>query len=217
MKDAQVCELCYAEWSIEPIVRRACEEQTQYMPSDLNIASQYTPHVPSFPSRIVRRGPERRSRFGLSVRVRTFIKLAELDKALTDGADPRESRELALRAQQLAKPRKRIRFARAIERVVADVGVPGPQILLGVYGRGPVLKNRVLLRALADRLRAEAPVSLRGLAMVDLLLYRSDGPLYGAESAVQLERAVVTVLRALEPETVDPGLALSPAPEKSDA
>lgn len=187
------------------------------MPSDLTTASQHTPHVPSFPSRTVRGGPERLPRFGLSVRLRTFIKRAELDEALTDGADPRESWELALRAQQLAKRRTRIRFARAIERIVDHVASPEPQILLGVYRRGPVLKNCVLLLALADRLRAEAPVRLRGLAMADLLLYCGDSPLYGAESAVELERVLSAVLRALEPETVDPILAPSRVPDTGNA
>lgn len=187
------------------------------MASDLNIATPCTSLVPSRRWWAVRHGPERPPRFGLGVRVRAFIKLAELDQALAGDADPRESRELALRAHQLAKPGKRIRFARAIERVVSDVGSPEPQILLGVYRRGPVLKNRVLLRALADRLRAEAPVRLRGLAMVDLLLYRSDGPLYGAQSAVQLERELADILRALEPETVDPLMSVSRAPDSSEA
>ncbi len=187
------------------------------MAPDFNIATPYTSLVPSRRWWTARRDPERPPRFGLGVRVRAFIKLAELDQALAEGADPRESRELALRAQQLAKPAKRIRFARAIERVVSDVGSPEPQILLGVYRRWPVLKNRVLLRALADRLRAEAPVRLRGLAMVDLLLYRSDGPLYGAQSALQLEQALVEVLRALEPEAVDPVLSVSRAPDSNDA
>jgi hypothetical protein len=187
------------------------------MASDLNIPTPYTSLVPSARWRTVRHGRERPPRFGLGVRMRAFIKRAELDGVLADGADPRESPELALRAHQLAKPDKRIRFARAIERVVSDAGSPEPQILLGVYRRDPVLKNRLLLRALADRLRAGAPVRLRGLAMVDLMLYRSDGPLYGAQSAVQLEREVADVVRALEPEPVDPVLSLSRARDSSEA
>lgn len=181
------------------------------MPSDLNTASQYTPHIPSFPTHADHSAA--RHRFGLGVRLRTFLKVAELDRALTEGADPQESRELALRARQLARPGKRARFARAIERVVADVGSPRPPLLLGVYRRGPVLHNRALLRALAERLRAEAPVRLRGLAMVDLLLYCNDGPLYGAESDVELEYELTTALRALEPETANPGDGLSPVSE----
>jgi hypothetical protein len=130
---------------------------------------------------------------------------------LAQGADPREGRELALRARQLTTPRKRTGFARAIERIIHDVGSPLPQIPLGVYRRGPVLKNRVLLRALADRLRAEAPVRVRGLAMVDLLLFCGNSPLYGAESSVQLGREIASVLTALEPQIADPGLGLSRA------
>jgi hypothetical protein len=215
--EGRLSELAVAGWSFEPIVRRSIEEQTDLMPSDLNTASQHTPHVPSVSSRTVRRGPHRPPGFGLGIRARTFIKRAELDKALTDGADPRESRELALRAQQLAKPRTRVRFAGAIERTVDHVGSPEPQILLGVYRRRPVLKNRALLLALADRLRAEAPVRLRGLAMADLLLYCGDSPLYGAESAVELERVLSAVLRALEPETVDPILAPARVPDTGNA
>ena len=74
------------------------------MAPDFNIATPYTSLVPSRRWWTVRRDPERPPRFGLGVRVRAFIKLAELDQALAEGADPRDSRELALRAQQLAKP-----------------------------------------------------------------------------------------------------------------
>jgi hypothetical protein len=155
-------ELAVAGWSFEPIVRRSIEEQADLMPSDLNIASQYTPHVPSVSPRTVRRGPDRPTGFRLGVRARTFFKRAELNKALADGADPGESQELALRAKQLAKPRTRVWLAGAIERTVDHVGSPEPQLLLGVYRRGPVLKNRALLLALADRLRAEAPVRSEG-------------------------------------------------------
>ena len=173
-------------------------EKKLNMPSELNIASQYTPHVSRAPSRPYC-GDQ--PRLGLWVRLRTFIKLAGLDEALAGGVDPGESRELTLRAKQLTKRRKRIGFARAIEKIVNDVKSPEPQILLRVFRRGPVRENRSLLLELAERLRAEAPMSLRGLAMVDLLLYYSDSPFYGARSALELERTVVTVLLALEPES----------------
>ena len=171
------------------------------MPSDFNVASPHTPRLPSSASPISRDHAERPPPFGVGVRLRTFIKRAKLDAALTDGADPGESAELALRAQQLAKPRTRIRLAVAIERAVDDVESPEPDIPLGVYRRPPVLDNRVLLRALAERLRSEAPVRLRGVAMADLLVYCNDSVLYGADSADQLEREITAVLGALDPET----------------
>jgi hypothetical protein len=170
------------------------------MPSDFNVAPPDTPRLSSSASPISRDGAERPPRFGVGVRLRTFLKRAKLDAALTDGADPGESAELALRARQLAKPRTRIRLARAIERAVDDVESPVPEIPLGVYRRAPVLENRALLRAAAERLRSEAPVRLRGVAMADLLVYCNDSALYGADSADQLEREITTVLWELEPE-----------------
>ena len=143
--------------------------------------------------------------------------LAELDQALADGADPRESRELALRAHQLTKPGKRIRFARAIEKVVSDVGSPEPQILLGIYRRDPVLKNRVLLRALADRLRAEAPVRLRGLAMAISSSTAATARFMGPRAPSSSSERWPTSRRALEPEAVDPVPCVVRAPDSSDA
>ena len=89
---------CPSEWSIEPIVRSAYEQQTELMASDFNIATPYTSLVPSRRWWTARRDPERPPRFGLGVGVRACIKRAKLDQALADGADSRETRELALRA-----------------------------------------------------------------------------------------------------------------------
>ena len=193
------------------------------MPSDLNVATQYTPHIPhaSSPGRGAR--GVRAWRFGPWVRLRTFIRVAELDTALAGGADPRASRELALRAQQLRSPRKRIALARAIERVVASVTPADARIAVGVFRPGPVINNGPLLLALAERLRAAAPVRLRGLAMVDRFLHESDSTLYGAESAVELEREVTSLLAALEPEDasdaeeIDPVMAGSRSPDPGRA
>lgn len=166
------------------------------MSSELNVSSEFTARVPHGRSPSLSSRDDR-WRPSLWVRLRVFMQFVELDEALAEGTDPGESDELLLRAQQLATRRKRIGFARAIEKLVDDAGSGRPRGLLAVFKLDPLRENRSLLLELARRLRADVPHALRGLAMVEVLLYHGDSPLYGARTALELKRTVTAVLSAL--------------------
>ncbi len=55
---------------------------------------------------------------GLLLRARAWIKGLELDAALAGGADPAQSEELALRAEQLASRKKRDELASGINHLI---------------------------------------------------------------------------------------------------
>jgi hypothetical protein len=128
------------------------------------------------------------------------LNASELDEALAGGADPLESEELTLRAEQLVDPTKREDFARSLELIVeaAQGGwlqfVPGPAI----QKRKPVVHNQAALLALAQRLRGQGPHCLRGLAMTDQLIHCGTSCLYAAPSPDQLRLKVEQILAALD-------------------
>ena len=93
------------------------------MASDFNIATPYTSLVPSLAGGPTS-GPHRPPRFGLGVRVRAFIKLAELDQLWRRVRTPGTARSWRCAHSSRRSQRKRIRLARAIERVTSDAGSP---------------------------------------------------------------------------------------------
>jgi hypothetical protein len=168
-------------------------------------------------------GPRRSFRPSLRQRVETWWKRDGLDEQLAQGADPNASAELRLRAAQLTSPAGRVELADAVETVLReargrDAGAQGrPEDLL----------------ALAERLRAERPIDVRGAAMTRRLLtdlararpvgrvplrattalYRSVGRVpyratsrpYGGDTESSLQQAVRSAQRALEPAQPDEG------------
>jgi hypothetical protein len=158
--------------------------------------SGYVGPPPPLKSKILRRP-------GLALRMRVWQHASELDALLAGGADPTESRELALRAEQLADPSTRRRFADAIDNVLtlADGSayrhfVPGSVPFRPAY----INANRSLLRELSGRLRGPGPHPLRGVAMAAQLVEESGRPLYRHQSATALERTLRATLSALETE-----------------
>jgi hypothetical protein len=142
-----------------------------------------------------------RKRPTLRARLRARWSAAELDEALTDGADPMASDELALRAAELVKPERRFELAESLERVVEQVAAGGPSPVPGptILRREPIARNLSGLLALVDRLRAEGLHCLRGLAMADRLIRYGDSPLYMALDPLQLRHRTQEALAALEP------------------
>ena len=136
------------------------------------------------------------------VRLRTAWKAPELDDALADGADPLASAELALKAAQLVKPRKRAELAQALELLVEQVISGGPSPLPGpaILRREPIARNLAGLLVLARRLRSEGLHCLRGLAMADRLVHYGDSPLYAALGSLELQHRIEEILAALEPD-----------------
>src|SRR5688500_13192084 len=79
------------------------------------------------------------ARIALHTRVRWNA--LELDAKLAGGADPEESDELALRAEQLADPRKREQIARSIDGLL-EFADRGSSVRLPTT-RAPIARGRV--------------------------------------------------------------------------
>jgi hypothetical protein len=137
-------------------------------------------------------------------RLRVRWKRLELDSALADGANPVRSEELALRAQQLAEPTARNRIATAIENVfrLATMG-PGPgattAMSVAAFDGYRVAANQRALAALAEKIRANEPHAVRGLAMASVLVEDAGSPLYARIGVDRLEQAVRAAVSALDP------------------
>jgi hypothetical protein len=137
----------------------------------------------------------------MALRLRVRWNAAQLDAALADGADPGASKSLALRAQQLANPRHRVRIARSIDHLLelAERGA-APQLSLT---RAPLQTERVehsrpQLTELADRLEAVDSPPVKGLAMANLLVEDGTAALYAHEPSDPLRPAVEAILAALD-------------------
>jgi hypothetical protein len=142
-----------------------------------------------------------RTRPRLLVRLRSHLHAPELDQALAAGQDPLSSEQLLWRAQQLTEPHRRLEYAEAIRRIIAEVDQGGPQMLPGpqLVRRDVIAANRALLLVLAERTRAEQPLALRGLAMVELLVGDGRSPLYRGLSPFELRTHLLEILAALDP------------------
>lgn len=159
--------------------------------------SGYVGPYPPLKSKVLR-GP------GLALRVRVWLNAKKLDSALARGADPTESRKLALRAEQLADPYTRRRYADAIDDVLALAeGGAYPQFVPTrvPFRRAYINANRQLLKELSRRLRGQGPHPVRGVAMAAVLIEDGGGPLYLNQRAETLERNLQATLYALDPPT----------------
>jgi hypothetical protein len=136
----------------------------------------------------------------LALRLRVRWNAAQLDAALADGVDPRTSKRLALRAQQLAAPNHRAAIAKSIRYLLELIdGGAATQLTLT---RAPFQPDRVehsrpQLMELADRLEAVDSPPLKGLAMANLLVEDGSGALFAPELSDPLRSAVEATLAAL--------------------
>jgi hypothetical protein len=146
------------------------------------------------------RPPQRPS---LMLRARVWFKDFELDAALAGGADPRQSEELALRAQQLAARKKREGLAGAINRLIGIADRHSRATMMTPYAPfrpWQIQANRSLLLELAQRLRGNKPVAVRGVALTSVMLSDGQGPLTTDSDPATVERAVRAALSGLEPD-----------------
>lgn len=126
----------------------------------------------------------RKTRAGPWLRARVFFSRLRLDRALARGADPAASPELALRAEQLRRPKGRERIAKGIDRLI-EIAFDdrrqhvGPAML--PFRRQRVKPNRELFEELSTALRDAGPHSVQGLAMASTLLEDGRGPLYASD------------------------------------
>jgi hypothetical protein len=105
---------------------------------------------------------------GVWLRCRTRWRARELDRRLAAGADPMESDDLSLRTAKLGSARTRARLAAELRAAVVLADAPFDPLRMPPVRlrRGEIHANRELLLELADRLRADRPVGVEGLARV---------------------------------------------------
>jgi hypothetical protein len=125
-------------------------------------------------------------------------KSPKLDRALAKGVPPETSGALLLRARTLLGPRARRELGRALQRILREAShAPWPGARMPVR-RNEVMDARDDLNLLARRLLAPAPVDVRGVAQVRLLLSDGSGPLFWRRSADDLRGRVREAIEALE-------------------
>ena len=125
-------------------------------------------------------------------------KSPKLDRALAKGVPPETSGALLLRARTLLGPRARRQLSRALQRILREAPrAPWPGARMPVR-RNEVMDSRDDLNLLARRLLAPAPVDVRGVAQVRLLLSDGSGPLFWRRSADDLRGRVREAIEALE-------------------
>jgi hypothetical protein len=147
--------------------------------------------------------PESKRGPSLWLRIRVGLKRLELDSALAEGADPRTTDALALRAEQLADSSSRTRVATGIENLfrMATIG-PGPgattSLVRAPFDRYRVAANRPELEELAGKVRQGRPQNVRGLAMASVLLEDPRSPLYAHTPSDHLKPAIQAASSALD-------------------
>jgi hypothetical protein len=133
-------------------------------------------------------------------RVHTAWHRGSLTRSLAEGVDPADHPELALRVTQLTSRRNRTALARTLRRVIAEAHRPAmARANVILIRRGPVLEAEDLLRAMAARLDAPAPVSPHGMARLERILTNADNsPLYNPSQPRALHRQLAGALRAMD-------------------
>ena len=136
----------------------------------------------------------------LRSRIRSWLHAVELDRQLAGGAHPRQSAELRLRAERLGLTKTRFRLAKAIRWSVAEAqrySSPHVPVTEQRAGQAACANSDALLK-LADRLEAQPPHRLRGLAMVSHLIYDAESPLYNGQAPASLAGAIEVAHGALD-------------------
>ncbi len=105
------------------------------------------------------------------------LRSAGLDRALAAGDDPTASALLAARAAALSAPDARKAIAEQLEGLVRTAQHPHGRWRVPPH-RSAVGANATEIRALGERLRRDAPVGVRGVAMLKRLLRDGTGPVY---------------------------------------
>ena len=146
-------------------------------------------------------GDVRVERVTLRDRFLSRARVMHLDRQLAGGASPDTSAVLSLRARLLVQPAARNLLAQSVAAILKEAAGPlWPRRSFRVaVARGNVREASAGLEALAVRLWQSAPVSVQGVAAVELLLRDGTGPVYNTQSRQRLDEVVDDVLRALEP------------------
>lgn len=131
-------------------------------------------------------------------RLRVLFRGVELDRALADGAPPEQSAALELRARSLITRRTRDSLGQSLRRIVRQRD-PAPSLTrIPVRGQA-VAESCDLLLEIAGQLLAPAPVDVRGVAKVRVLLSDGCGPLFDKGREDELRSRALEAAKALEP------------------
>jgi hypothetical protein len=131
---------------------------------------------------------------GLAARAAARIRHHLLDQQLADGADPAD-RLRAARAVELTKRSSRERVAEEVEQLLRFPD-EAHRLRVGPHHAATDV-NRDALRQLADLLRSETPLHVRGLARLQIALTDGTGPLYTDRDGRALARELDQVHVAL--------------------
>jgi len=133
----------------------------------------------------------------LAARAAARIRHGVLDRELAEGAHPGDCPQWAARGTELTKRCSRDRVADEIEQLLRFSDEPhwlrvGPHPV-AIHG------NHDALQRLAELLRGEAPLSVQGLARLQIALTDGAGPLYtdrhGLALALELEQVQAALVR----------------------
>jgi hypothetical protein len=135
---------------------------------------------------------------GISLKLRTWWRRAELDEKLAHGADPESDPMLSRRAAQLTSRSARTRNADAFVDALDEA-----RKVWSISARLPLRRADVRacgedIVALAHRLRDDEPIDVQGAAMAARLIFDGTSPLY-REGSVTLRYAVRSARLALDP------------------
>jgi hypothetical protein len=141
------------------------------------------------------RSAARKPRF---LRGRVWLHRRALDAKLAQGVLPSSSPELEHRAEQLLSRRCRRSFAAGIERIIEAAEEPPSSFTAAVpVRRAEVLEARAQLTNLADLLRSEDTLQVRGLALLEPFLTSGDSPLFHPNPEESLDHTARRVRAAL--------------------
>ena len=156
-------------------------------------------HLMEFDS-TYRQGVGRLERHRLRAAMRCRLAPDALDTALACGTDPWSSPELMVRAAHLCSLRSRRRIGAGLLGLVQEAERPSTVFSSRLaVRRREVLRHRDELIALGCRLGEPAPVQVRALAELSLLLSDGASPVYvGGRPPSGLEHSLSRVVCALE-------------------
>lgn len=135
------------------------------------------------------------------VRLRARLHRRQLDRELVSGLDPNIDPLRWERARELVGERCRHRFAATLEGIQLEAEGSAHLFTSRVpLARTAIRDSRPELDTVVGRLRSDAYISARGVAMVAVLLADGTGPLYGLDPANSpaLRKALEAVIDCLD-------------------
>lgn len=138
----------------------------------------------------------------LKLRIQVAAGRDALDLALSRGADPAASAELAFRAARLVRQRNRRGLARCIRLAIweAEAGVSALRVSPRPVLRGEVLSCRDALVALSERLESPRPAGPEGVAIAERLLADLRSPLFAWAEPGTVRRLARVAAAAMDPQ-----------------